>query len=131
MIRAEILNRDEASAEVEARFGPALQLPRDVANYGTNLIVRCFDSSENEIVDVIGVMVFGKQVVSCLDGVEQLAGTGSGVPAHLTARALIEASIDCRWVLSEEAKFYDIEMPEETVMQLQERVFTSPIWYAP
>ena len=34
-----------------------------------------------------------------------------------------------RWT-AYDAKFFNIEMPEGTKMQLQERAFTSPIWYA-
>jgi Protein of unknown function (DUF3604) len=29
------------------------------------------------------------------------------------------------------AKFFDVEMPEGTVMELQDRAYTSPIWYTP
>ncbi|WP_170326746.1 DUF3604 domain-containing protein [Ruegeria arenilitoris] len=35
-----------------------------------------------------------------------------------------------RWT-AYDAKFFDVEMPEGTVMQLQERAYTSPIWYTP
>lgn len=30
-----------------------------------------------------------------------------------------------------DAKFFGIEMPADVVMQLQERAYTSPIWYTP
>jgi Protein of unknown function (DUF3604) len=30
-----------------------------------------------------------------------------------------------------DAKFFDIDMPEGTVMKLQDRAYTSPIWYTP
>jgi hypothetical protein len=35
-----------------------------------------------------------------------------------------------RWT-AYDAKFFDVEMPEGTVMQLQDRAYTSPIWYSP
>jgi hypothetical protein len=35
-----------------------------------------------------------------------------------------------RWTAFD-AKFFDIDMPEDTVMKLQERAYTSPIWYSP
>jgi hypothetical protein len=35
-----------------------------------------------------------------------------------------------RWT-AYDAKFFDIDMPEDTVMKLQERAYTSPIWYTP
>jgi hypothetical protein len=35
-----------------------------------------------------------------------------------------------RWT-AYDAKFFDVEMPEGTTMQLQDRAYTSPIWYTP
>ena len=35
-----------------------------------------------------------------------------------------------RWT-AYDAKFYDVEMPEGTVMTGQDRAYTSPIWYTP
>ena len=35
-----------------------------------------------------------------------------------------------RWTAFD-AKFFGIEMPDGTEMKLQERAYTSPIWYTP
>ena len=35
-----------------------------------------------------------------------------------------------RWT-AYDAKFFEVEMPEGTLMQLQDRAYTSPIWYTP
>ena len=35
-----------------------------------------------------------------------------------------------RWT-AYDAKFYNIEMPQGTVMEVQDRAYTSPIWYTP
>ena len=35
-----------------------------------------------------------------------------------------------RWT-AYDAKFFNVEMPEGTTMQLQDRAYTSPIWYTP
>jgi hypothetical protein len=35
-----------------------------------------------------------------------------------------------RWT-AYDAKFFNVEMPEGTVMELQDRAYTSPIWYTP
>jgi hypothetical protein len=35
-----------------------------------------------------------------------------------------------RWT-AYDAKFFDIDMPADTPMELQDRAYTSPIWYTP
>ena len=35
-----------------------------------------------------------------------------------------------RWT-AYDAKFFNVKMPEGTKMQLQERAYTSPIWFTP
>ena len=35
-----------------------------------------------------------------------------------------------RWT-AYDAKFFDVDMPEGTKMQVQDRAYTSPIWYTP
>jgi hypothetical protein len=35
-----------------------------------------------------------------------------------------------RWT-AYDAKFFNVKMPEGTAMQLQDRAYTSPIWYTP
>ena len=35
-----------------------------------------------------------------------------------------------RWT-AYDAKFFDVEMPEDTMMTVQDRAYTSPIWYTP
>ncbi len=35
-----------------------------------------------------------------------------------------------RWT-AYDAKFFDVEMPEGATMELQDRAYTSPIWYSP
>ena len=35
-----------------------------------------------------------------------------------------------RWT-AYDAKFFNVEMPAGTVMELQDRAYTSPIWYTP
>jgi hypothetical protein len=35
-----------------------------------------------------------------------------------------------RWT-AYDAKFFDIAMPADAVMEVQDRAYTSPIWYTP
>lgn len=96
----DVLDRDASSTEVDERFRQTLELTREVVNYGTNLLVRCLGGTTGEILDLVAIAVFGKQVVAALDAVEQLARTGSGLGARVVMRALLEASLYCEWVLS-------------------------------
>ena len=96
----DVLDREASSAEVDQHFRQTLELLREVVNYGTNLLVRCLGATTGEILDVVAIAVFGKQVVAALDAVEQLARTGSGLGARVVMRALLEASLYCEWVLA-------------------------------
>lgn len=96
----DILDRQATSAEVEQHLGGALELVKEVVNYGSNLLVRCLGGTTGEILDVVAIAVFGKQAVAAVDAVEQLARTGSGLGARVVMRALLEASLYCEWVLA-------------------------------
>lgn len=96
----DILDRETSSAEAQEHLGSALDLVREVVDYGSNLLVRCMGGTTGEILDVVAIGVFGKQAVAALDSVEQLARTGSGLGARVVMRALLEASMYCEWVLA-------------------------------
>jgi len=48
-----ILNRSEPEAQAEEHLGPQIALLTDLANYGSNLVIRAFDSSPKKLAEVI------------------------------------------------------------------------------
>jgi len=78
-----ILNRKEAVEAINGHFRDAVNLIQSVVDYGTNLIPRCFRSSERKLEDVIILAVLLKHIVSMLDGLEVLVSQGCIYAAHL------------------------------------------------
>lgn len=105
-----ILDRKKHEADVRQHFAKHIDLLVDLANYGSNLIPRAYDSSAKKLEDVIVVGILLKQVVSMIDAVEVLISKGIVSPANLQARAAFEASLYIDWILkgesSKKAKYY-------------------------
>lgn len=94
-----ILNREEASGHAAEHFAPQVALLHDLANYGSNLVLRAYGSSGKDTADVLVCGVHLKQIVSMLDSVEVLFSAGIVHAAFLPARAAFEASIYLDWIL--------------------------------
>lgn len=94
-----ILNREEPRAVAELHFARQTALLRDLANYGSNLVVRAFDSSPKRMAEVVTCGVLLKQVVAMVDAAEILLSAGCGHAAFLPARTAFEASIYVDWIL--------------------------------
>ena len=45
-----ILNREEAARYAAEHFAPQIELLRDLANYGSNLVLRAYGSSKKDTV---------------------------------------------------------------------------------
>lgn len=99
-----ILNREEPRAVAEQHFAKQADLLRDIADYGSNLVVRAFNSSQKKMAEVIVCGVLLKQVVSMVDAVEVLLSSGCGHAAFLPARTAFEASIYLDWILSSDSE---------------------------
>lgn len=95
-----ILNREEPRTVVEEHFTKQVELLRDIANYGSNLVVRAFNSSPKKMADVIVCGVLLKQIVAMADAVEVLLASGCGHASFLPARTAFEASIYLDWLLA-------------------------------
>lgn len=72
---------------------------RDLVNYGSNLCVRAFFSSQKAMDDIVICSVFLKQIVAMLDATEVLLSNGCGLAAFLPARAAFEASVYMDYVM--------------------------------
>jgi hypothetical protein len=99
-----ILNREESQVVAEQHFSGQIELLRDIANYGSNLIVRAFNSSPKNTADVVVCGVLLKQIVAMADAVEVLLGSGCGHAAFLPARTAFEASIYLDWILASDSE---------------------------
>ena len=95
-----ILNREEAEQVARDHFTPQLALLRDLADYGSNLVVRAFNSSPKAMADIVVCGVLLKQIVAMVDATEVLFAAGAGHAAFLPARAAFEASIYLDWILA-------------------------------
>jgi hypothetical protein len=94
-----ILDREGPIIVLREHFSPQITLLKELANYGSNLIVRAYQSSDKGLVDAIVCGVLLKQVVAMIDAVETLLSSACVHAAHLAGRALFEASIYLEWIL--------------------------------
>jgi len=96
---ASILNREEARKQSTENFSDEISLLRDLANYGSNLFLRAYNTSRKDLSDVVVCGVLLKQVVAMIDAIEVLVSEGLVHAAFLPARAAFEASIYLDWIL--------------------------------
>lgn len=97
-----ILNRDESRGTISEHFQPQINLLRDLANYGSNLVLRAYESSPRGIADAIVCGVLLKQVVAMVDATEVLVSSGITLAAHPPARTGFEASLYVDYILQQE-----------------------------
>lgn len=105
-----ILDRERHKGDARKIYSKQIELLVDLANYGSNLIVRAFDSSKKRLEDVIVICVLLKQLVSMLDAVEVLVSHGIIHPANLQTRCAFEASLYIDFILAgdseQKARYY-------------------------
>jgi hypothetical protein len=106
-----ILDHDSVTADAE-KLKPWLDVIRDLANYGTNLIVRCLHSSGKKTKDRVVLTILLRQAVAMLDGIEVLLLQGCTHAANLQMRALFEAAVYINWILAgdseRKARYYHV-----------------------
>jgi hypothetical protein len=94
-----IIDRDEAVKQITNALSPQLEMLRDLVNYGSNLIIRSFNSSDRQLGAIVVCGVLLKQVVAMVDTVEILVRNGQIHGAFLPARAAFEATMYLQWIL--------------------------------
>lgn len=95
-----LLNRAELEAQAALHLANQIGLLTDLANYGSNLVVRAYNSSPKKVADIIVCGVLLKQIVSMLDATQILLAAGNSHAAFLPARSAWEASVYIDWILS-------------------------------
>jgi hypothetical protein len=105
-----LLDRGTSIGHVQTHFADILKVIRDMVNYGSNLIPRCFVSSNRRLEDVIILGVLLRQSVTMFDAIEILLSNAAVYPCYLQTRAIFETSLYIEWILKEEtekkAKYY-------------------------
>ena len=89
---------------VDEHFGDQIRLLRDVVNYGSNLIPRCFEASRKDVPAVIILATLLKQVVVMVDGIEIQLTQAAVLSSHVTTRALYEAQLYIHWMLKSDTE---------------------------
>lgn len=95
-----LLDKVDAPRESRAGYEAQLALLGDLANYGSNLIARCFRGSDRKLPDIILLGVFLKQVIANLDAYQVLLSDGCALAATAHARGILESSLYIDWVLA-------------------------------
>jgi len=93
-----ILDREGVGESMQQLRDP-ISLLKELADYGSALIPRAFDSSPRDHQATILVGVFLQQVVAHLDGATVLLSKGCGLTATLQLRSLLENSMYLHWIL--------------------------------
>lgn len=99
-----ILDRETAARHAREHLSDETALLREVVDYGTNLIIRCFESSEKKAVDLIILGGLLKPAVGWLDAVDVLVSNGAVWAAQSPARACYEAQLLLLWILADDTE---------------------------
>jgi len=94
-----IINRLESELNAKTAYSKQIELLTDLVNYGSNLIVRAYDSSKRDIDDIMIIAVLLKHIVQMLDGVQLLISGGNAHAATLQARSAFEAYLYMLWIM--------------------------------
>jgi hypothetical protein len=125
-----LIDRVTSIAQVQENFSGILGVLRDVVNYGSNLIPRCFVSSQRRLEDTIILGVLLRQAVAMFDAIEILISNASVYPCHLQMRALFEASLYLEWILNADtekgAKYYYVANVRQERVWVQRTQSGSP-----
>ena len=97
-----ILDRTEPKKVVSENFNDHIELLKELANYGSRLILRSFSKSERRQIDIIIIPVLFKQFVSMIDAIQILLQEGNVYAANLPLRTLYENQLYLHWILEKE-----------------------------
>jgi uncharacterized protein DUF5677 len=99
-----LLDRDLYAVLIKENFSETTDLLEELVNYGSNLIPRCFESSEKKLHDTVIILNFLKQAVALLDSIHILASRGSTAPCFLCLRSLFEISTYLEWIFEKDTE---------------------------
>lgn len=99
-----ILDREKVRLEIKEHFQDQISLLQELINYGTNLLTRCFASSDRSTADIAILAGLVKQFIAMLDACEILLSNGAVLSARLPSRSLFECYLYLNWILEEKTQ---------------------------
>ncbi|MBW2647486.1 MAG: hypothetical protein JRE23_15180 [Deltaproteobacteria bacterium] len=125
-----LIDRDTSVAQLNENFSEILEVLRDVVNYGSNLVPRCFVSSKRTLEDAIVLGVLVRQAIAMFDAIEILLSNAAVYPCHLQTRAIFEVSLYLEWVLQKDTEkrakyFYVANVRQERVWAMRTQTGSS------
>ena len=119
-----LIDRVTSVAQVSEKFSEILGVLRDVVNYGSNLVPRCFVSSKRTLEDAIILGVLVRQAIAMFDAIEILLSNAAVYPCHLQTRAIFEVSLYLDWMLQKDTEkkakyFYVSNVRQERVWAMR------------
>lgn len=99
-----IIDRNKAIEPIEKNLQAQTQLLRNLVDYGSNLLVRSFNSSPRGMAEVVLCGVLLKQVIAMVDAAEVLISAGCGHAAYLPIRSAFEASLYIEWIMESDTE---------------------------
>ena len=93
-----ILDRNIFRFQIEESFASQLEVLEQMVNYGTNLIPRCFDSSEKKLPDIVCIGSFLKHAVGSLDAIHILVREGATTACLPHIRSVFEINLYLEWI---------------------------------
>lgn len=95
-----MLDRNLFRVQIAESFAPQIELLEQLVNYGTNLPIRCFNSSKRGIPDTVAILGFLKHAVTSLDAVHILSKEGATLACFPHIRSIFEIDWYLRWIFS-------------------------------
>ncbi len=99
-----LLKREEPAAQIALHFAKHVAVLRDLANYGSNLIIRSYDSSDKKMADAVVCLTLLSKVVAMVDSVQVQISAGCCHTAVLPSRAALEASFYIDFILAKDSE---------------------------
>jgi len=97
-----ILDRPLFYVQIKETFSEQIALLEQLVNYGTNLVPRCFNSSDRKIPDIVVLLSFMKHAVTSLDAISILSREGATLSCFPHIRSLFEIELYLRWIFQED-----------------------------
>jgi hypothetical protein len=89
---------------MKEHFSETSEFLRDLVNYGTNLVIRAYRTSERTLTDIVVCTCVLKHSIVMLDAIEILVSHGALLAAHNPARSLLETLLYLTWILEKDTE---------------------------